>query len=74
MATPENIHQIYIGNPITSNVSSDLMYFGQSPYGITNDAAMTFVNFAAQFSPVKMCIRDRNNRIPFLQRSVYGGF
>jgi hypothetical protein len=52
MATPENIHQIYIGNPITSNVSSDLMYFGQSPYGITNDAAMTFVNFAAQFSPV----------------------
>ena len=45
----ENIDQIYIINPITSNTSTDLMYFGQSPYGVTNDAAMTYVNFAAQF-------------------------
>lgn len=44
-----NIHQIFIANPITSNASTDLMYFGQSPYGLTNDAAMTFANFAAQF-------------------------
>lgn len=45
----ENIHQIFIANPITSNASTDLMYFGQSPYGSTNDAAMTYANFAAQF-------------------------
>lgn len=45
-----NIHQVYIANPITTNVSTDLMYFGQSPYGIGNDAAMTFANFAAQFN------------------------
>lgn len=45
----ENIYQIYQGNPITTNVSTDLMYFGQSPYGPTNDAAMTYANFASQF-------------------------
>ena len=45
----ENIHQIYVANPITSNASTDLMYFGQSPYGAGNDAAMTYANFALQF-------------------------
>lgn len=45
----ENIDQIYTNNPITTNASTDLMYFGQSPYGPTDDAAMTYANFAAQF-------------------------
>ena len=46
----KNIDQVYIANPITSNTSTDLMYFGQSPYGATNDAAMTYANFALQFA------------------------
>lgn len=45
-----NIHQIYVANPITTNASTDLMYFGQSPYGAGNDAAMLYSNFAAQFT------------------------
>lgn len=46
----KNIHQIFIANPITTNASTDLMYFGQSPYSSgANDAAMTFSNFSAQF-------------------------
>jgi len=45
----KNIDQIYIANPITSNASTDLMYFGQSPYGVGDDAAMTYANFSAQF-------------------------
>jgi hypothetical protein len=45
----KNIEQIFVANPITTNASTDLMYFGQSPYGAGNDAAMTFVNFKAQF-------------------------
>ena len=45
-----NIHQIFIANPITSNTSTDLMYFGQSPYGAGNDAAMTYANFSLQFA------------------------
>lgn len=45
----QNINQVYMTNPITSNASTDLMYFGQSPYGATNDAAMTYANFSAQF-------------------------
>ena len=46
----QNIHQVYVANPITSNAGTDLMYFGQSPYGAGNDAAMTFTNFSAQFT------------------------
>lgn len=45
----KNIEQVYIANPITSNTNTDLMYFGQAPYGAGNDAAMTYANFAAQF-------------------------
>ncbi len=45
----KNIAQVFATNPITSNASTDLMYFGQSPYGAGNDAAMTYANFAAQF-------------------------
>lgn len=45
----KNIDQVFIANPITSNASTDLMYFGQSPYAPGNDAAMTYANFAAQF-------------------------
>lgn len=47
----KNIDQIYIANPITSNASTDLMYFGQSPYAAGDDAAMTYANFAIQFAP-----------------------
>ncbi len=45
----KNIDQVYIANPITSNASTDLMYFGQSPYHAGDDAAMTYANFSAQF-------------------------
>lgn len=45
----KNIQQVFTANPITSNTSTDLMYFGQSPYGVTNDAAMTYANFSLQF-------------------------
>lgn len=46
----KNIQQVYVANPITSNASTDLMYFGQSPYGANNDAAMTYANFATQLN------------------------
>lgn len=45
----KNIQQVYTDNPITTNQSTDLMYFGRSPYGTNDDCAMTFQNFAAQF-------------------------
>lgn len=47
----KNIDQVFMNNPITTNAGTDLMYFGQSPYGAGNDAAMLFSNFKAQFSP-----------------------
>lgn len=45
----KNIHQVYVANPITVNTGTDLVYFGQSPYGPGNDAAMLFSSFSAQF-------------------------
>ena len=48
----KNLDQVYVANPITSNASTDLMYFMQSPYTPGTDAAMTYANFAAQFAPV----------------------
>lgn len=48
----QNLYQIYLANPITTNASTDIMYFGQSPYGVGNDAGMTYSNFSAQFNQV----------------------
>ena len=45
----KNLDQVYIANPITSNASTDLMYFMQSPYSVGTDAGMTYANFSAQF-------------------------
>ena len=45
----KNIQQVFVAHPITSNIGTDLMYFGRSPYGATDDTAMTYTNFAAQF-------------------------
>jgi hypothetical protein len=58
----KNIDQVYMTNPITSNASTDLMYFGQSPYGAGNDAAMTYANFSAQFgTPYTAAALTANN-------------
>lgn len=45
----KNLDQVYMANPITSNASTDLMYFMQSPYSAGTDAGMTYANFSAQF-------------------------
>ena len=45
----QNIEQVFTANPITTNAGTDLMYFGQSPYGAGNDAAMLYSNFEKQF-------------------------
>lgn len=45
----KNIVQVYTDNPIFTNQATDLMYFGRAPYGLGDDAAMEFSDFAAQF-------------------------
>ena len=45
----KNILQVYQDNPIVTNQSTDLMYFGRAPYGLGDDTAMQFSDFAAQF-------------------------
>lgn len=47
----ENIHQVFIVNPITTNTGTDLIYIGQSPYAVGNDAAILYSDFSAQFTP-----------------------
>lgn len=45
----QNLFQVFTANPITTNQGTDLMYFGRSPYGATDDTGMTYANFALQF-------------------------
>lgn len=45
----KNIFQVYQDNPIVTNQAADLMYFGRAPYGLGDDTAMQFSDFAAQF-------------------------
>ncbi len=43
----KNINQVYIANPATSLQSTDLIYLGRSPYGITDDMACLFSTLLA---------------------------
>lgn len=48
----KNIDQIYIANPASSMVSTDLLYLGRSPYGLTDDFAITFAGFQTSITQV----------------------
>jgi uncharacterized protein YraI len=54
----KNINQVFMANPITTNQGTDLMYFGRSPYNATNDTAMLWSNFAAQFTLATLGTHD----------------
>jgi hypothetical protein len=43
------LQQIYVANPITSNVATDLIYMVRSPYAPGDDVAISYADFAAQF-------------------------
>ena len=43
----QNINQIFIANPASSMISTDLLYLGRSPYNTSDDFAITFANFVA---------------------------
>lgn len=60
------LEQIYTANPITGNLSTDLMYFSQSPYTKGNDAGMTFSNFSSQFLRPGNNLSDLNNNLTAL--------
>ena len=58
----KNLNQIFTTNPITTNASTDLMYFMQSPYSAGTDAGMTFANFSTQFgAPYTAAALTRTN-------------
>lgn len=40
----QNINQIFVANPAASMNASDLFYLGRSPYGVTDDFAITWAN------------------------------
>lgn len=47
----KTIYGVYQANPITSNANTDLLYIGSNASGGSGvDAAITYANFAAQFS------------------------
>lgn len=48
----KNINQIFVANPASSMASTDLYYLGRSPYGLTNDMAITWANVMASITTV----------------------
>lgn len=44
----ENIHQVFIANPASSMLATDLFYLGRSPYGVGNDMAILWSSIQAQ--------------------------
>lgn len=48
----KNINQIFVANPAASMVGTDLYYLGRSPYGLTNDMAITWSNVMASITVV----------------------
>lgn len=42
-----NIQQIFVANPAVAMLSNDLLYLGRSPYGASDDFAITFANMRA---------------------------
>ena len=43
----QNIQQIFVANPASTMISTDLLYLGRSPYNTADDFAITFANFTA---------------------------
>lgn len=48
----KNIDQIFVANPAASMNSTDLYYLGRSPYGLTNDMAITWTNVMGSITAV----------------------
>ncbi len=46
----KNVFQVYTANPSTTMVGTDLIYKGQSPYGVGNDSAILWSNFLNQIN------------------------
>ena len=46
----QNIEQLFIANPASSMISTDLFYLGRSPYGVTDDFAITWNNVELSIS------------------------
>lgn len=53
-----NIGQIYVNNPVTTLDGTELMYLGQNPYGVGDDAAITSASFAT--GPVSIATFSTN--------------
>jgi hypothetical protein len=48
----QNIDQIFIANPASSMIGTDLYYLGRSPYGLGNDMAITWTNVMASITSI----------------------
>lgn len=46
----KNINQIFIANPAAGMLATDLLYLGRSPFGATDDFAITWANMQASIT------------------------
>ena len=67
----QNINQIFIANPATSMVSTDLLYLGRSPYAAADDFAITWANIVA--SIIAEGAGGSNNEVQFNNAGALDG-
>ena len=48
----KNIDQVFTANPASSMLATDLYYLGRSPYGLTDDFAITWANVMSSITAV----------------------
>ena len=48
----QNINQLFISNPASSMLGTDLLYLGRSPYNTSDDFAITWANMLASIPQV----------------------
>lgn len=73
----KNIDQIFIANPASSMQTSDLLYLGRSPYGATDDFAITFANFSGSLgsiTPTASTLAKWDSNVNLNTNSILNGY
>src|SRR6266436_785428 len=73
----QNIEQIFVANPASSMLGTDLLYLGRSPYDSTDDFAITFTNFLASIgtaTPTASTIPRWDSHVNMSANNFLGGY
>jgi len=67
----QNIHQLFVSNPASSMVSTDLLYLGRSPYNSSDDFAISWANMLASIPQVTTWIDEITSTVTMNANTGY---